>query len=121
MRAGLAADTLLVSEAEAVYCSRPEVFDHDVGVARQPPGGFDSALLLEVQHDAALVAVHSEERRRLAAHERRAHVTGIIAAGRFLDLDYVRAHVCQEHRAKRPGEDLAAVDDLHAFQGQGHR
>ena len=112
---------LLVSQAETVHRSRPVVFDHYVGVFCEPTCRFESALLFEVQHHATLVAVHGEKCCRLTAHKGRAHVAGIIPPRRLLDLDDVCAHVGQEHRAKRPRQDLAAVHDLHPFQGQRHR
>ena len=58
--------------------------------------------VLRFERDVALAALAAEER---LAHE--AHAV----AGDRLDLDDVGAEVADDHRAERPGEVLAEVDE----------
>src|SRR6202023_4417694 len=41
----------------------------------------------------------------------------IIAPARRLDLDDFRAHVGQDHRGQRPGDEMREIDDPDALQG----
>src|SRR5262249_14455018 len=68
--------------------------------------------ILEIERDVTLAPLTPDERRDLGASH--------AVAPRRLDLDHVRAEVAQEHRAERPGEILAEVEDADAFQRTGH-
>ncbi|MGY4460118.1 hypothetical protein ACVWYI_004078 [Bradyrhizobium sp. LB13.1] len=104
----------LVSEAEALHRAGRKVLDQHVGVRDQPSQHRFAAVGLEVQHDAALVAVHHQEGGRLIADLRRHRMAGVVAIRRFLDLDDVGAHVGQHQGAGRPGHDMGEIDDLEA-------
>ena len=105
----------LVVEAEPGEAIAPEVLDQDVGVGQQPAQDGRAVRVLEVEAEAALVAVDREEigggpRPGLdRADPWRTPAAGRIAV-RWLDLDDVGTEVAEEHRAVRPGQDRRAVD-----------
>src|SRR5262249_9380059 len=57
----------LLSNTEAVGHPGPEILHEDIGVRGQPQQGLSRGLLLEVEHDRALVAVVVQERGRETA------------------------------------------------------
>src|SRR5690606_35072106 len=70
---------------------------------------------LQVQGDAALVAVRAEV---IGADTVPVwwEAAGVIAAARRLDFNHVRAEVAQRHRGERPGEVAAQVEDANAVR-----
>jgi hypothetical protein len=78
------------------------------------PQDLFAAIGLQIEHDAALVAVHHQERGRLVANLRRHRMAGVVTVRRFLDLDHVGAHVGQHQGAGRPRHDMGEIDDLEA-------
>ena len=115
----------VVPEPEPGEAVRSEVLDEDVGVGEESAQHVGAGGLLQVEPEAALVAVDREvvgggpaSRRSSLAHPRRAPAAGRVALGR-LDLDDVGAEVGQEHRRVRPGEDRRAVDDADARERTG--
>ena len=74
---------------------------------------------LQVEREAALVAVDAEEVRAPAVADERPPRPRIVAGLGFLDLDHVGAHVAEQHRAERAGEDPGEVDDLETGERQG--
>ena len=75
----------------------------DVGPSRRAASAISWPRgVLEVERDVALAALAPEERLGREAHA---------VAGDRLDLDDVGAEVAEDHRAERPGEVLAEVDD----------
>ena len=77
--------------------------------------------MLEVEGDAALVAVHDQERRGHAVDSRLAIPAGVIAAGQLFDLDDVGAQVGEHHPAGGPGHDLCQLEHAHAGERTGMR
>src|SRR5713226_7847440 len=78
--------------------------------------------MLEIDDHPALVPIHGPVAGTLPAAWA-GHLARRISRGR-LDLDDICAQVAEQHRAERPGHDLAAVDDLHADKRRvvgGHR
>src|SRR5262249_53616580 len=84
-------------------CRAREPREHDA-----PLGG------LQVEHDAALPAVHRVEARAVAAGRAR-HLPRRVAGGR-LDLDDVGAQVSEEHGAVGTGHPLRDVEDADAVE-----
>jgi hypothetical protein len=111
-------------EAETGPGGRPVVVDEQVGRRQQAIERGATIVGLQVEHDAALVAVD--------AHEVRAEAVGRVApprrppaprlvARRRLDLDDVGAEIGEEHRGERPGQDSAGVDDPDALERERWR
>ena len=91
MSAGFSRASDVVAEAELLHRAAPEVLDQHVGVAHQAQQDLAALRLLEVERDAALVAVQHQERRRDAVDARLAIAARVVAAGQLLDLDDVGA------------------------------
>ena len=114
----------LVVEPEPGEAIAPEVLDQDVRVGQQPAQDRRAVGALEVEAEAALVAVDREEigggpRPGLdRADPRRTPAAGRIAL-RWLDLDHLGAEVAEQHRAVRPGQDRRAVDDAESGERAG--
>src|SRR5262249_40201416 len=73
---------------------------------------------LEIEHEAALVAVERDEAHALAVADRRrgaAHV-----ALRRLDLDHIGAHVGKERAGERPGDEIRELDHPYPRQRVRH-
>src|SRR4029077_9107142 len=90
--------------------------DEDIGSADKPHETLLGCRLLQIENDAALVAVEME---KAAGHSIVAIRT--IAAERVtlraLDLDDVGAHVCENMRRERTHDHVRQVDDANAAQG----
>lgn len=95
---------------------RPHVVDEHIGRVGQREQGFARSGLLEVQHDAALVAVDPEKQRRHAVFMGRSGIARAVALG-GLDLDDVGAIVGQRLRRVRAEHDRREIDHAHAAQG----
>ena len=121
MSPGLSLRERVVAEPQLFHGAVAEVLGEDVGVAHHAQQDLASARVLEVDRDAALVAVHHQERRRDAVDARLAVAARIVAARQLLDLDHVRAHVGQHHAAGRPGHDLRQLEHAHARERAGMR
>jgi hypothetical protein len=103
----------LVIQPEALHRLRPHVVDQRVGRLRQLQERFLAGRALQVQHDAALVAVQVEEQRTGARATAGSDGTQHVAARR-LHLDDVGAQVGQHLRGRRPHDDFGDVDDAQA-------
>ena len=129
-QARIEAVQLVVGEAKPRQAADAEVLDQDVAPREQPRQHLAASGLLEVEAEAALVAVDGQVVGRLASVGRvRARVTGRIGLARLggtgegrspgaraiavrrLDLDHVGTEVGQEHRAVRPRQDRRQVAD----------
>ena len=89
----------------------------DVGILDQPPGNGNALWRLEIECDAALVAIGC---RVVVTHrimEVRRPGPAVVADLGSLDLDDVSAIVAQHHGAKRAGHGNADLDHLDAGQG----
>src|SRR5690606_2483296 len=96
---------LLVAAAQPLHRAWPVVLDQDVGFRGETVDQRLSVLRLQVDHEAALVAVQvAEEADGEAGQAARG-----VALGRRLDLDHVGAEV-SEHRARgRPTHGMAEL------------
>ena len=104
----------LVVEAEPVLHVGPVVLDQHVGAGRQLLQDGDAVGRLEVERDAALVAMQVEEVGTVA---RAAHHRVLVALLRHLDLDHVGAPVGEVARRRRAGAGPRQIDHLEAGQG----
>ena len=110
----------LVAEAEARHHARTKAFDDHVG-------GFDQAQeqrapfgVLEVQAQAALVAVDDlVEPARVAAH--RAHGARVVAGAGVFDLDDVGAVIGEVLGGQGAGEEAGEIEDAHALEWRAAR
>ena len=84
-----------VRQPQSRHRGRPHVVDEDVGVLGQPEHGIAPGGLLQVEHDAALVAVVLLEDAAHAGAARRADPAHDVAFGGF-DLDHVGTHVAED-------------------------
>src|SRR5216683_254579 len=91
------------------------VTDHRVAFDRELTYDVAAVILLEVDHEAALVAVEGKKGRGHAVLEGSAEAAGGIALRR-LDFDHVGAQIAKQHRAKRSRHDLTKVQDTKACQ-----
>ena len=98
----------LVVDAQAVLHVGAEVLDHDVRAAREPHEQLPPARLLQIQREAALVAVQVLEVEAVAVAAQR------LLAGRrrALDLDHVRAPVGELAHGGGSGARTAQIQDL---------
>ena len=58
---GIRVTELRVIETECFGCTSPEIFDDHVGITRQSNSYFAARLRIEIEHDAFLVAIETEE------------------------------------------------------------
>ena len=122
-RVALADD--LVAQPEPVHHAGPHVLEHGVGLLAQAEEGLAVGFVLQVEGDAALVAVDAAE---VAAEVAAAVDPGLALGGvdevfgdgrgrprhvarRRLDLDHVGPEVGEDGGAEGPGERHRAVDD----------
>src|SRR5205085_4901273 len=78
-----------------------------------------AGLGLEVQRDAALVAVHVQEAEAVGALHLEAHgAAGLVAGAGRLHLDHVGAKVAKQHAGVRAGHHLGDVENADACQGE---
>src|SRR6185437_7568219 len=99
----------LIVERIPRHGARPIVLDDDVAAQRERTRGQPVALLFQIEHDGALVAVHRRKILAIAAGSRRplAHTVAL----RPFDLYDVRAHIGQQHAAERPCRDFTELRD----------
>ena len=95
------------AEPEALQGSRPIVLDHHVGGIDQPPRQDQAVGGLQIETDAALVAVEHREEAGAGAQQS----PGRIAADR-LDLDHLRAEIPQDDADRRPHDHMGELDHL---------
>src|SRR6185437_5440715 len=84
------------------------------GAVDQVPEDLEIGGCLEVERDAALVAVPQHERRALALDEGRCAADRI--ALRAFDLDHVGAHVGELHAAERTRQMRRQVENHQTFE-----
>ena len=102
-------------EPEAGRRADPHVMHENIGARYQRIQDPAIARLLEVQHDAALVAVQVQKHRRHALGTGRSHVAGGIAARRF-HLDDIGTCVAEHLRGQWPKHIDGEID--HPYAGQ---
>ncbi|MCY1442293.1 hypothetical protein D9M71_586580 [compost metagenome] len=101
---------LLVADAQALRCAGAHAVHDDVGGFHQLEQRFQALFLLEVEHDAALVAVHDQIEHRHARVSARAVLPVLVAVRRF-HLDDVCAHVAEDLGGDRAKHVDGQVDD----------
>jgi hypothetical protein len=106
------AAAVVVPDSEAVGDADRHVVVDDVGLLDQLARDVDALRVLEVERDVALAALATHERLVDEAHA---------VAGERLDLDDVGAEVADDHRAERPREVLAEVDEHDALERSRHQ
>lgn len=96
----------LGADAELVRQTWTQIVDEDVRFAHQLEHARKPFGALHVDRDAALVAVHLMEERRVVPPERWTPAAGIVTAFGSLDLEHLGAHIGQDLRRIGRGEDL---------------
>ncbi|MCY1530032.1 hypothetical protein D9M68_652060 [compost metagenome] len=104
-----------IAQPQAVHHARPIVFDQHVCARRQLARQGQVSRVLQVQRHRPLVAVERGEVLAVAVGDGRPAAQRIAAFG-VLDLDDVRAHVRQQHAAKRARRDVANLQHRDAGQ-----
>ena len=105
----------VVVDAEPRGDRGPEVVHQDVRALHQPSQHGEPVGMLQVETDAVLVAIDSEERAALV-RQRRGVVAQVVALGR-LDLDDLGAEVAQQGAAIRARHVAAQVEHGDTAQG----
>ena len=98
-----------VLEAEPRRRLRAEIVHHHVRGLGEPEQRLPARLVLQVEDDAALVAIAREEERRHPRMARGPEPARRVALRR-LDLDHVGPHVAQHLRRPRPEHDRGDVE-----------
>ncbi len=97
------------TEAELVERARPRRLQEYVRLRRKLEQDIDRLRPLEIEHQAALVAVERGEAHALALADRRCGAAHV--ALRRLDLDDIRAHVGEQRAGERPSDEVRELDD----------
>jgi hypothetical protein len=101
---------LIVAAAEPLHRARPVILQHDIGVSHQAMDHRLSFGSLEIDREAALVAVEGREE----AGAKPAEPARVIALGRRLDLDDVGAQLGENEPGGRPHDRVAELQNLEA-------
>jgi hypothetical protein len=104
-----------VTHAQPISHARAIVFDHRVAFRRQHPHEISRVVLLQIDNDAALVAIEGEETCRDAVFARDADPPRRVAL-RWLDLDNIGAQIAEGLGAERAGDHLRKIQDTEASQ-----
>ena len=105
------------TETEAFDRAGTEVLDEHVGVVDESQHRVETALGLQVEHDAALAPSEQLPRVGVAALGREPAHAAHTVARRRLDLDDRRPEIGEVPGGAGPCEDRRHVDDTHTFQG----
>ncbi len=115
---GLMRWSSVAREPDLLHDAGPEVVEHDVGGRDQLAQHLLAFGAAQVERQRALVAVERREvEAEAVAHD--ALLAHRVAVVDVLDLDHLGAHVREEHRAERAGQDARQVDDADALQLHG--
>ncbi len=115
--AGVPRGDVGVVHAEPAQRTRAHVRDQHVGGVDQLERLLALLLVLQVEGDTALVAVHVQVERRHA--RRRPELADPHGVGRGLDLDHVGAEVAEDLRGVRAHDHRRKVDHANAVQRSG--
>jgi len=108
---------VLPGQTQALGLVAAKVAEHRIGRADEPFEDLPSGLVLEVQHDASLVAVDGLEIEAVGALLQRRDVAADITAGAgILDLDDLGTQIGEEQRPERSGTELLDSDDPEAVE-----
>lgn len=97
------------AQAQPLHNAGAKILQHHVGAVDQVPEDQEVVGVLEVEADAALVAVPQHEGGAFALDEGRRAAHGI--ALRAFDLDYVGAEVAELHAAERARQVGREIED----------
>ncbi len=106
------------TEPELLQRARAVGFDKDVGLRRKLEQNFYRFRPLEIEHEAALVAVERHEADAFAIADWRRRPAHI--AFRRLDFDNIRPHVGKQRSAQRTGDEIGQLDNLDAGERLCH-
>src|SRR4029078_3607484 len=101
-------------EPELVERARPGRLQEHIRSARKLQQDLDGLWPLEIEHEAALVAVERDKAHALAVADRRRR-TAHVALRRFY-LDHVGAHVGEQRAGKRARDEIRELDDPNSRQ-----
>ena len=117
---GLYLADVLVVQPQSLDCLRAQRMDEGIGGCHDLEQRRTRILVLEVEAERSLVAIHIHVRR---AHAGRlaglADVTHRVAFGR-LDLDDLGALIGEQHCSIRTEDDVRQIDDANSMQRAGH-
>ena len=108
---------LLVAEPEFFHDARAVVLHEDLTLGDQRLRDANAVRVTQIQADAALVPVQAQVRAALERPHLVADRAQPVAFG-GLDLDDLGTEFGKQHRAVRPGDALAEVDEAHPLKGQ---
>ena len=117
--AGIDGADFVVTQAHAFKGPGAETLDHHVRIGGHLANQLDALRLLEVDGDAALVAVEGYELGALSVPEG-SPVANLVAQGGLLDLHHVGAHIAQQHGTERPRQCPRQIYDLDVCQSASH-
>ena len=109
----------VTGEPELVERARPIRLQKHVRRRRQLVQDLDRLRPLEVEHQAALVAVERDEADALVVADRRRRARHV--ALRRLHLHHVGPHVGEQRAGERPGNEIGKLDHPNAGQRFRHR
>ena len=107
---------VIVAQSQALHGLGTDVVGHDIRRLAEPKHRLAAPGLLQVEQEAALVAVELQKDRAHALRARRAREAQGIAPRGSLDLDDVCAEVSQDLRCIGPHHDRREVHDTDPFQ-----
>ena len=108
-------------DLKALQYAGAEVVENDIGLGHEGVEGLAAFLGAEIERDAPLVAIETEEVGALTIEEIRAQLARGVPRARLLDLDDVGAEVGQEPACERPPKDGGELEDADVLQGHAHR
>ncbi len=82
------------------------IFDQDIRFGYQFSQDFLALLLLEIDRDPTLVAVHHHEGCRFFTHLWRNHSPCVISTRHLFNLDHIGPQICQHQPANGPRHDM---------------
>jgi hypothetical protein len=104
----------LVADAQLVDDAGAKALDDDIRAGGEAHEGVDAGGLLEVQRQAALVAIDQLEIARLAVHG--AGAACVVAGTGVLDLDHVGAEIAEVHGCQRSWQESAQIKDAKSVE-----
>jgi hypothetical protein len=107
---------ILISIAQTLHRSGPEVFQQNVRARQKPVEDGPVRRCLQVQRDRLLAAVERREIGAVLAHEGREGPRVVAGCGPF-DLDDMRPEIAERHGRERPGEHMRQVEDDDSGEG----
>ena len=106
------------AQPELVERARPVRLQEHVRLGRELAQDLDRLRPLEIEHEAALVAVERDEAHALVVADRRRRAPHV--ALRRLDLDDVGAHVAEQRAGERAGDEIRELDDANSSEWFWH-